>query len=101
MRKYTVFVAGLAGMISLTGSLQAAGLADTYSSCVERFANHKQTVTIMLLCTAAGGKLTDCKVVEAPAPANGFDKAALCVADVLPIGAKTGPIKVPILFQAL
>lgn len=88
-------------LVGLTGSSYAAGLAEAYGSCVEKFANHKQTVTVMLQCTAAGGKLTDCKVLEAPSPANGFDKAALCVADFLPIGSKTGQIKVPILFQAI
>jgi hypothetical protein len=101
MRKLTVITAALAGMVSLAGSVQAGSLSEAYGTCVERFANHKQTVTVMLLCTAADGKLADCKVLEAPSPANGFDKAAMCVADVLPIGSKTGPIKVPILFQAL
>jgi hypothetical protein len=53
----------------------------------------------MLECTAADGKLTDCKVLEAPAPANGFDKAAMCVAEVLPVGTRTGSIKVPVKFN--
>jgi hypothetical protein len=43
--------------------------------------------------------LTDCKVTVAPSPDNGFDKAALCVANLLPIGSKTGTVKVPIRFQ--
>ncbi|GAA0559013.1 hypothetical protein GCM10008942_04360 [Rhizomicrobium electricum] len=53
----------------------------------------------MLECTAADGKLSDCKVLEAPAPAAGFDKAALCVAEALPVGSRTGSIKVPIKFE--
>ena len=47
--------------------------------------------------TAAGGKLADCKVVESNG-SKGFEKAAMCVADALPIGTKTGDIKVPIRF---
>ena len=101
MRKSTMLLTATAVMVALTGNLQAAGLAEAYGTCVEKFANHKLSATVMLLCTAAGGKLTDCKVLEAPTPANGFDKAALCVADALPIGSKTGQIKVPILFQPL
>lgn len=95
------FLAVSAVVVGMAGSVHAAGLAEAYGTCVEKYANHKQTVTVMLQCNAAGGKLTECKVLEAPSPANGFDKAALCVADYLPIGSKTGPIKVPILFQAL
>ena len=53
----------------------------------------------MLECTAAAGKLTDCKVLEAPTPANGFDKAAMCVAEAIPVGSKTGAIKVPVKFN--
>ena len=45
------------------------------------------------------GKLSDCKVVENSAAGKGFDKAALCVAAFLPIGAKTGTIRVPLKFQ--
>ena len=41
--------------------------------------------------------LTNCTVAENNA-SKGFEKAALCVADALPIGAKTGDIKVPIRF---
>ena len=31
-------------------------------------------------------------------PGKGFDKAAICVAQVLPIGAKTGELKIPMRF---
>lgn len=53
----------------------------------------------MLECVAADGKLNDCKVLEAPTPANGFDKAAMCVAQMLPVGSRTGAIKVPVKFD--
>ncbi len=52
----------------------------------------------MLQCTAADGKLSNCTVVENNAKAKGFDQAAICVAQALPMGAKTGDIKVPIRF---
>lgn len=52
----------------------------------------------MLECTADGGKLTGCKVLENSVPGKGFDKAALCVADALPMGSKTGTVKVPMRF---
>lgn len=100
MRKTTVMLSAMIGVFALSAQVHAAGLAEAYASCVDKFASHKQTATVMLMCTAAGGKLTECKVLEAPSPSNGFDKAALCVAEALPIGSKTGQIKVPILFQA-
>lgn len=100
MRKMLVLAAALAGVAVTAGGVQAASLTEAYSTCVSKFANRKQTANVMLSCTAADGKLTECKVVEAPNPANGFDKAALCVADAIPVGSKTGTIKVPILFQA-
>jgi hypothetical protein len=51
-----------------------------------------------LECTAAGGRLSGCKVLSNSAGGKGFDKAALCVADVLPVGSKTGVVKVPVRF---
>jgi hypothetical protein len=52
----------------------------------------------MLDCNADGGKLSGCKVLSDSAPGKGFDKGALCVADALPIGSKTGEVKVPMRF---
>ena len=52
----------------------------------------------MLECNAGGGKLGGCKVVDNSAPGKGFDKAAVCVAGFLPVGAKTGTIRVPVKF---
>ncbi len=77
----------------------AEGLSDQMADCVNKFANPKMGATVMLQCTAGGGKLSNCKVLEAPTPANGFDKAAMCVADVLPVGSRTGTIKVPVRFN--
>ncbi|MBW8891105.1 MAG: hypothetical protein JF617_02655 [Burkholderiales bacterium] len=49
-------------------------------------------------CTADAGKLTECKVVDNSAAGKGFDKAAMCIAEKLPMGAKTGTVKVPFRF---
>ena len=38
------------------------------------------------------------KVLSDSAAGKGFDKAALCVADALPMGSKTGTVKVPMRF---
>ena len=48
--------------------------------------------------TADAGKLSDCKVVDNSAAGKGFDKAAMCIAEKLPMGAKTGTVKVPFRF---
>ena len=61
-------------------------------------ANTHDAASVTLQCTAGGGKLSDCKVVDNTAPGRGFDKAAMCVAESLPMGAKTGDIKIPVKF---
>jgi hypothetical protein len=37
-------------------------------------------------------------VVSDSAPGKGFDKAALCVAEAMPMGDKTGDVKIPMRF---
>lgn len=78
----------------------AGNFAEEFSKCVTKHARSIKEATVTLECTAADGKVNNCKVVEAPVPLNGFDKAALCVADALPVGNKTGVIKFPIKFEA-
>lgn len=99
-KKLVAFTAGMAGILSFAGPAFAGNLSEQFSSCLTKFADPHRTVSVLLECTAAGGKLSDCKMVDGPSPADGFDKAAMCVADVLPIGDKTGTVKVPIRFQA-
>lgn len=77
----------------------AGDLTEVFHSCVQKFARSTQAATVTLECVAGDGKVSNCKVVAAPAPANGFDKAALCVADALPVGTKTGTISFPIKFE--
>lgn len=98
MKKIMSVVAGTAALLAFSASVSAAGLADQFNLCVNKFANPKLEATVMLDCVAADGKLTACKVIENSSNVAGFDKAAMCVAEVLPIGSKTGPIKVPVKF---
>lgn len=92
-------VAGAFGLIVLAAPACAGSLAEQFASCAAKFASSKAAASVMLECTAADGKLTDCKVTEATPASGGFDKAALCVADALPVGSRTGSIKVPIKFE--
>ena len=81
------------------GTLADGSFAAKMTECVEKFASASDSASVVLECSAGDGKLSDCKVVEVQAPSKGFDKAALCVASFLPIGAKTGTIRVPLKFQ--
>lgn len=83
----------------LTAPSFASNFADEFSKCVTKFARSTQPATVTLECTAADGKVSGCKVVEAPVPRNGFDDAALCVSEYLPVGGKTGTITFPIKFE--
>jgi hypothetical protein len=65
--------------------------------CLNQFANTNESATVTLECSAGGGKLEDCKVLDNSGP-KGFAQAAVCVAKELPIGGKTGLIKVPVRF---
>ena len=98
MKTYQFLIAAAAMVMATTASSSAAGLAEQFAACASKYANSKASATVMLECTAADGKLSECKVLEAPTPTNGFDKAAMCVAEVLPIGSRTGSIKVPVKF---
>ncbi|MBW8859280.1 MAG: hypothetical protein JF570_05975 [Caulobacter sp.] len=81
----------------------AAGIAGSFfvaqaASALQQFANTRDAAQVMLECTADAGKLTECKVVDNSAAGKGFDKAAMCIAEKLPMGAKTGTVKVPFRF---
>ena len=100
MKNSIAIVGGLLGSFLIAGASLADGsFADHMSNCVDKFASANDSASVVLECSAAGGKLTDCKVVENSAPSKGFDKAAMCVAEFLPIGSKTGTIRVPLKFQ--
>ncbi len=99
MKTLNVVMTAAAAVFALSTASMAGGLADQFAACAAKFANPKASAMVMLECNAGDGKLSDCKVLEAPTPANGFDKAAMCVAQVLPIGSRTGAIKVPVKFD--
>lgn len=102
MKKSVALAVGL--MICLTGAggaLADGGFQAHYSDCVDRFATTATGASVTLECSAAGGKLGACKVLDNSAPGKGFDKAAVCVAAYLPMGAKTGVVRVPVRFAAM
>jgi hypothetical protein len=99
--KHGIFAFGVvAGALLFTGTALADGFQDHVEQCVEKFASSKYTASVTLECTAGGGKLSGCKVVDETMAGKGFDKAAVCVADFLPMGSKTGPVRVPLKFEA-
>ena len=90
---------GFVASLAVAGSASAASdFQARVDSCLERHANTHDAASVTLQCTAGGGKLTDCKVVDNSMPGKGFDKAAMCVAEALPMGSKTGDIKIPVRF---
>lgn len=99
VKKSLAVIGGIAGaFVFATGAL-ADGFQSHVTQCVEKFADPSVTASVTLECTAGGGKLSDCKVVDNTAAGRGFDKAAMCLADFLPMGSKTGPVRVPLKFQ--
>jgi hypothetical protein len=96
----TIAKIGLAAIVlaAMTMPGFAGDLNEVFAKCASKYGRSTKDATVTLECTAAAGKVSDCKVIEAPSPTDGFDKAALCVADSLPIGNKTGTIKFPIKF---
>lgn len=95
--KCGVVLAGAVIVAFAASPALAGSLAEQFASCAQKFSVTK-AASVMLECNAADGKLSDCKVVTADG-ASGADKAALCVAEALPVGSKTGSIKVPIKFD--
>ena len=98
MKYSTAIVGGFLASFALAGVASAESYADQVGKCLTQFANENDAASVTLECTAGGGKLSDCKVVENSAGGKGFDKAALCVAAYLPVGSKTGTIRVPVRF---
>jgi hypothetical protein len=98
MKKIITVMGGVGVSFVLAGATSAASFEDAMSRCLSKNANTRDSATVMLDCNADGGKLSACKVLSDSSPGKGFDKAALCVAEVLPIGSKTGEIKVPMRF---
>jgi hypothetical protein len=98
MKKVIAVMGGISLSLVLASATAAASFEESMTRCLMKNANTKDAATVMLDCNADGGKLSGCKVLSDSAPGKGFDKAALCVADALPIGSKTGEVKVPMRF---
>ena len=84
--------------MAFAGASAAADFQESMSKCLTKHANTREAATVMLECNATAGKLSGCKVLEDNKAGKGFDKAALCIADALPMGSKTGVVKVPMRF---
>ena len=98
MKTLFTIAAGCTLSLALAGASSAGSFQDSMAKCLTQNANTRDSATVMLSCTASGGKLTACSVVSDSAPGKGFDKAALCVAQAMPMGDKTGDVKVPMRF---
>lgn len=98
MRKVISLFGGIALSFALVGASSAASFQESMTKCLSKNANTRDAATVMLQCTANGGKLEGCNVVSDSAPGKGFDKAALCVAQNMPIGDKAGDVKIPMRF---
>jgi hypothetical protein len=98
MKNVIAVVGGIGLSFALVTATSAASFEESMTRCLSKNANTRDSATVMLDCTADGGKLSACKVLSESAPGKGFDKAALCVAEVLPIGSRTGEVKVPLRF---
>ena len=98
MQKAISLIGGVALSLVLAGAASAASFQESMAKCLTKNANTRDAATVMLQCTAAGGKLGGCSVVSDSAPGKGFDKAALCVAEAMPIGDKSGDVKIPMRF---
>jgi hypothetical protein len=98
MQKRLTLFAGVALSLGLAGASSAASFQESMTKCLTKNANTRDSAMVMLQCTAAGGKLASCSVVSDSSPGKGFDKAALCVAEAMPMGDKTGDVKIPMRF---
>jgi hypothetical protein len=99
MKTSIAAIAAIAATFFVTQSASAAGgFEDQMGRCLQQYANTRDAAQVMLECTADAGKLGDCKVVENSAAGKGFDKAAMCIAEKLPMGSKSGAVKVPFRF---
>lgn len=99
MNSKIAIATGLVGAFVLSGTAfaDAAGLKAATSACLTKHANSRDAANVTLECTAGGGKLGACKIVDNTGSA-GFGQAAICVAGNLPIGDKTGAVRVPVRF---
>jgi hypothetical protein len=97
MKKKIVMVLALAGGLVAANACVAADFQEQMNQCLEKHANTHDKANVLLECDAEGGKLTNCKVVENSGNKS-FEAAAMCIASSMPMGAKSGSIRVPFRF---
>ncbi len=97
MKKKLITVAVLVGGLTLAHASIAADFQAQMNACLEKHANTHDKANVLLECEAQDGKLVNCKAVENNA-SKGFEKAAICIADAMPMAGKTGTIRVPFRF---
>jgi hypothetical protein len=95
--KNSVRIAACFAALAFCNTAFAGDYQSQVDHCLNQFANTHDQASVMLECDAQSGKLTNCKVVENNG-SQGFAKAAMCVAEFLPMGSKTGAVKVPVRF---
>lgn len=98
MKNFIKIVGGVTLCLAFAGASSAADFQANMAKCLTKHANTRDAAVVMLECTADAGKLSGCKVLEDSKSGKGFDKAALCVAEALPMGSKSGTVKVPMRF---
>ncbi len=98
MQKAVSLFGGIALSFALASAASAASFQDSMNKCLTKNANTRDAATVMLQCKANAGKLEGCSVLSDSAPGKGFDKAALCVAQAMPMGDKAGDVKIPMRF---
>lgn len=94
-------VGGVALSLMLASQSQAGAFEANVDKCLSKHVQPRDAssgATVMLECTADNGKLSGCKAVEDSKAGKGFDKAAVCVAETMTLGSKSGPVKVPMKF---
>ena len=94
----TTILGGVGLSLALVTASSAGSFQDSMAKCLTKNANTRDSAMVMLQCTANNGKLSGCQVLSDSAPGKGFDKAALCVAEALPMGDKSGDVKIPMRF---
>jgi hypothetical protein len=99
LKKFVAVAGAFVGAFSLTGAAMADSFQEHIDQCVSKFATNSLTASVVLECTAGSGKLSDCKVVQNSMEGKGFDKAAVCLSAYIPMGSRTGPVRVPLKFQ--
>ena len=93
-----MLVSAVSALGFASSSFAGGGFEEAMDACIAKHANAKDAAQVMLECKADAGKLSGCKVLSDSAAGKGFDKAAICVAEKLPMGDKVGSVKVPLRF---